>query len=604
MLNNLNLLAYFLLYEWVRVCVLGPDRKSMNFNISKSIKITVFIFLFLITSCLESGSVFGPTQTGISSNTGQDGGITNSASGDANNESGVEGISISPGEGSSDTNFDSGTDTLPTTAIPLPMLQSDKLLTYNNDSSGNFPVVAQAGAVTDFDEGDQIAISSTVFTAQEESIYSSFLVSTAHAAEDACANPDFHFCDIEADGSFECFVNPGMSPTSFYYTVVDENCDFKTETVVEDPVQENLLYLASVPTDVGIVEDDLFSLTDSKGVKVAEDGGKLKVFGNFQQNYQNFETTGGKISYASSDSLVATMNPVSGIELFPNTSGTIGTPKPIFTMFDTLPVIRSYTFLKPVNGIMYFGFEPEVATDEGYLMYATTEDLWNNVSYKKIWFTKNNDTDSSGHVINHTKTLAFDSVQLGAFTWTIVAFQDHEDIRIKAIKTLGMSISERLSGDIWKTTTEVDIEDIVVWYDDDVENILFAILDSMKNKVTLGRVNVNGIDPLKIFDNKSILVGENPRSMVYSKNSGKLYVLNQNDQSISVIPLMLDESTSVKFPEVSKVIYLSDSVPGKTISFRGNSIQIKEDVLVVSDEMIKALVLIDVSDEESNLADP
>lgn len=119
------------------------------------------------------------------------------------------------------------------------------------------------------------------------------------------------------------------------------------------------------------------------------------------------------------------------------------------------------------------------------------------------------------------------------------------------------------------------------------------MLDNANAKVWLGHYVTTGTRI--ISDSRAVAVGSNPIAMTYSADSGKLYVLNQGGQSVSVIPLMSDATTPIATAVVSDTISLADSVAGKTITFVPNSILLNANTLLIGDETTKAIVLVDVS---------
>ncbi|MBF0107546.1 MAG: hypothetical protein HQM16_19760, partial [Deltaproteobacteria bacterium] len=256
-----------------------------------------------------------------------------------------------------------------------------------------------------------------------------------------------------------------------------------------------------------------------------------------------------------------------------------------------------------LNGVIYCGMGETVAVNDAYLEAATTEEkmLYAKDGHKKIKIIAPEDG------LQLVKVLGFDSREIDGVPWTVVAFSDGKDVRVRAVLKDGKSddFDSRFGGKVWKSNANMDIKDMVFYHSQKDASVdsQFAILDSKNNKVWLGKFNVDtGV--VDMDNAKSITVGVNPQAMNYSESSGNLYVLNRDDENISVIPLKSDTKTVINEPMVSKTVDLANSVPGKTIDFAPNSFAMKGKDIFVADETTKALILVDITEQETPLSEP
>ncbi|MBF0106421.1 MAG: hypothetical protein HQM16_13980 [Deltaproteobacteria bacterium] len=519
----------------------------------------------------------------------------------------------------------------PMASLPLPELKKEKFLTFQSDSEGNVPIMAQAGAVENFEVGDKIAVSAEPITvelacneriiksslrgatwqspwstsviarseATRQSPWSGWLIKEAHAQTTTACSDEFTYCPINPDGSFECFVNPEASTEKLYYTVVDNNCIHVTDEVVEDVVQKNMLYIGAAPDDIKDVGNKLYSLANGNGVIASDNGSGYKMTGSYSDSYKTFDANGTALAYADTDSLVGVMGD-NGVQLLDYNAGTDMVTNPDVQITD--PNAKAYTFLRAMNGVLYYGIEQESAS-KGVLNFAVTGEKWRNWKHKEIIIT-DGDTDNQGNEIRHTRTLGFGDIKLvgDIFDWKVVVFSDGQGVRLRYIYSDGKRSADRFDGDIWKQESEVSIEDLIAYNGDGDKNIHFAMLDNRSQKVWIGEFNT--VSKASTMDDaNAVVVGNNPQAMTYSHSSGNLYVLNKDDQTVSVMPLMLDSTTPKSTPIISATIKLSDSVPGKSINFAANNLIKKDKQLVITDETTKALLLIDVGKYEDNLTE-
>ncbi|MBF0105833.1 MAG: hypothetical protein HQM16_10960 [Deltaproteobacteria bacterium] len=521
---------------------------------------------------------------------------------------------VEMGGNSASSNSSSGDEspTLPsetelaTPVAEIPSLPSslvkEFVIAYSPDQQGNIPVIGFEGAV-EYKAGYKIAVSTTaiepVVSCNEPTIIEKakdLVVPQAYAqseAQSVCESDGVECCDVQSNGSYECFLSlVNESVSEVYVAVVDESGNVGTP--VKDAIQKNLLYVGNTPDDIKDVNGELYSIADDNGVVARDDGSGMRVTGDYNLGYKTFDADGTALAYADTDSLVGVMGD-NGVQLLDYNAGTV-----IDTGEKAIdPNAKAYTFLRALNGVLYYGIEQESAS-KGVLNYAVTGEKWWPSRHKPIIIT-DGDTDTQGNEIRHTRTLGFGGVTVGTHNWRIVVFEDDTNIRIRAIEDTGHMPAWRLGGEIWKSASTVNVRDIASYHgDSETGEVNFAILDNKDSKVWLGDFDTNANNGT-IEDSKAVAVGKNPQSMVFSSKSGNLYVLNKDDQNISVIPLMSDAKTVIAKPVVTKTIKLADAVPGKTIDFKASAIILKDDKLIVTDETTKSLILIDNADNETVL---
>ncbi|MBF0105502.1 MAG: putative metal-binding motif-containing protein [Deltaproteobacteria bacterium] len=581
------------------------------------------IFFTLLYSCTGPSRIFTvSTQDGAVPEKNNSG-ISSETENNNNTVSEIDGSGNNP-----DLEPSMGTELEPSTpaiSIYEPSLKKEKFLIFQNDQQGNVPVIAQAGAVENFEAGDQIAVSAEIFVAElackalsphspllplREKVaagrmrgglsgITDILIPTAHAQTTNTCTDDFTYCPIADDGSYKCFVNQGVSTEKLYFTVVDSACNPATAVVVEDSVQGNVFYNAGAQTDTKVVGDSVYTVANGKAVKLAynDTDERWGVAGNYDVGYRAFDANGTKLAYGDNDALIGVLNP-DGVQLFDVTGDVVTNTGETGCMANDL---RKPVLMKSLNGVIYCGMGETVAVNDAYLEAATTEEkmLYAKDGHKKIKIIAPEDG------LQLVKVLGFDSREIDGVPWTVVAFSDGKDVRFRAIEDDGHFGKAKWISDVWKESAQVSIKEISFYQgqQNDSDYSKFAILDSKSNKVWFGKANINS-GAFVLDKNDYVAVGKSPQSMQFSETSGNLYVLNREDKNISVIPLKSDTATAIDKPAVKKTINIAESVPGKTINFAPNSFAIKNKNLFVADETTKALILVDITEQETQLPDP
>ncbi|MCP5463985.1 MAG: hypothetical protein H7A33_03075 [Deltaproteobacteria bacterium] len=177
------------------------------------------------TSILSGGSSSSTSGTTDSADIGGPSIGAGSPVNSAEDDLGTDSSSDIPGESNVD-----GTD-LPHGGIAIPRLESSSLVAYAPDSSDYVPVVGSEGTVEDFESGSMLVVSEESLGAELASVEFMSLRATkergnpgwiqmattlapspwslaprsAHAASDICSEGSNHCCEINSDGSFECY---------------------------------------------------------------------------------------------------------------------------------------------------------------------------------------------------------------------------------------------------------------------------------------------------------------------------------------------------------------------------------------------------------------
>ena len=519
----------------------------------------------------------------------------------------------------------------PTVSIPigsleggddtLPSLSTTNTVAYAQDGEGNFPVGGGAGTVTDFATTDQVALSTEPLSADlasssvipakagiQSQLYklsSISLFNEAHANTNICANENVTCCPINSNGGWDvCYLNTGsVSPANIYYTVVDENGNAYDDSV-EDTIQGNLLYAGNTPQDiVSLTDGTSYVVTNDMAIKLDQNSdGHTQVQGDYNNHYENFVSEGSKVSYDSTNALMGVMNVNDGVNLFTVSSGVVRDTGITASVSDAL----SYTVVKGVNDMLLYATEHEAKTEayvevanssmSSYSSYHSSSSSISRIQYLSCTDPSSAskcDLDDAGNPIYSTKVLAVDSITYDLNVYTVVAFVDDQDnVRIKFAKKDGLTSVERF-GDTFATTfIPSAIKEISIYHtqSSSSDNSKLAILDNENNRVVFGEFNAS-TQTVNIDTANSVSVGSNPVAMKLYNN--RLYVLNNTDQSVSVMRLFEDDgATPLSTPEVVATALLNDQLSGKTLSFNPNSLDVKNGKVIVSDATNKSLVLI------------
>jgi hypothetical protein len=505
---------------------------------------------------------------------------------------------------------DSGTATEPESApvatMPGAYLQGGSLA-FKSDSGDNVPVVGLENAIADFADGDQVIISDIELEAEVACLekgspafaqgygaaslvkkISNLVISEAHAEETAasiCDDEDKKCCPIQDDGSFECFYPlVDQSVASVFISVVDEDGNYVTDEVTEETIQPNLMYVQNAPSDVAALDGSLFSLGNSKGTSfVTDTESELRV-----DEYEKFEAEGSKLGFSSNDDLVGVLDDAAGIRLYDKAGDDITDTGEIASDESA----SSYTFMRTHHNVIYYGFEQE-ANLVGYIDAAARIGEEEDGDHDPIMITTGDDG------IFHTKTLAY-THKIGIMfdDYTSFAFvDDSSNIRLRTIK--GDGTATRYDGAIWKTTEEASVKDLVSYYDDDSDKIYLAVLDNSFSKLYVGNFSI-ATETTTLGTELSL--GSTPTGMVYSENSGKLYILNQGSKNINIVKLMEYSNSPLNSPTMT-TIELDDYITGlaeKGITLSPNSVSFTPagDSLVVGDATTRGVIEVDISELE------
>lgn len=549
-------------------------QKNMSKKVLASIVLTL---VFILTSACQPGMQGGP---GFNQ---------------ANSPEHLDGIQINDGSAS------------PMAEIPLPSNAPsiDTQLSINSaqDGMGNIPSNSQAGTVSDFATGDQVALSTQPYTPESASLsrtersylatkFPSFFA-PAHADTDICANEDVACCPINADGSWDnCYLNTGTeTPANLYLTVVNHEGVVQSASV-SDVVLSNLNWLATEPTDIVTTSSGgVYAKTEETVIASTTDStGATAVQGDYSDTspYVNMYSQGTEIALSSS-SYVGTLSQ-DGVYLYDVRGTEVNT---LDTSSITGHTVISFSKINKLDtfGESFFGIEEEAMNSAKLFAWNTSSTSRGASSSSNNITIIDGDTDDSGTTMEHIKTLAFDSTEISGTPYTAVAYIDGvNNTNIRIIKGRGNYASERFGlPDDLEITPSTNIKDILLYNESSSNAVKIALLDADNQKVHIGEADVSA-QTLSFPESKSIDVGSNPVGMSIDSTTGNLFVANAGDQTISVISLFNSDGTARTTPAVFETINLPDLFSGKSISFNLNTITLDSSKIYLGDTTHKSMI--------------
>lgn len=513
-------------------------------------------------------------------------------------------------------------EAMPPVSIPAPTLQSNLTLAYNaaaGTETGYVPYIGTPGAA-DPGEGNQVLVSADVITAQLETpqfppfkkgglggILTTF-ISIAHAEpasmdvlpelpEDLsiCNVVGNTCCPINPDGSFECYLPTDMSIEQIYAAVITP--DGEVGAPVEEAVHANLLWVAAKPSVSKPVVDKIYSLVEGKMVKTQLSDGNWRVTGDQNNGYEDFAASGNSFGFDSMNNLFGVLDAGDGIGLY-HLDPLLGTVQWLETA--TSARAADYTVIKYVNENLLYGILEKTAQNNARIFYAL--DDFDALKYgldetfgNSIEFIKSDDKSAEGIDLTHSRTITFD---VDADGYVLVVFEDEDGaIRIR----MSDGDENRFGREISLAGTHEFI-DIQIFHKNtsatDYGKAL--LLDRPSNRLWIVEYNHKIIFPpppdfnfeIKSFS-KSVDLGENknPQAFVLNSDKTKAYVINQGDETLTVVDLTKDIPESM----VTATIQLADYVPDKQLTYIPNSITYKDGHLFVGSEGIRGQLVINTS---------
>ncbi|MBF0106918.1 MAG: putative metal-binding motif-containing protein [Deltaproteobacteria bacterium] len=492
-----------------------------------------------------------------------------------------------------------------TPAASLPLPEARKQVAVSPDQNDSMAVVGFEGAA-EYKAGYKIAVSTTaiepVVSCNEPTIFEKakeMLMPRAYAqseAQSVCESDGVGCCDVNPDGSYECFLSLVNESVSEVYVALIDDFGNVSNPVIEQ-VRGNLKYVREKPTDVAVVGDDVYTVTDGKIVRVGYDSTteNFKTAGDKDTGYKEAETVGTQIVYYpnATQDVLAVRNETGGICLNAKTS--TGTENCTSETIKTVDGAEKYSVLKYANGIGYVG----VRVQEGSATNAASVfDVCEGIGlcgHNDINTRNDFDyiTDSDG--LSFRETIAFD---INKNNKGIFVFKDADNkIRIRFSDGLN-----RFGGKTEFTgVASIDVKDIKL-----ISDTKALMLDGTNNKVWQIEIDENNETVTHVLNSavNGVAVGKKPVSMQFNSDMSRAYVLNETDETVDVINLKnSDNSVRVK-PEVVATKNLKDALSGKTLDIAPKAMVIEKNQIVVASEALKSLVFVDKDNiVEAELAD-
>lgn len=553
----------------------------------------IFGFLLFLARCtgtsgiseLGGDSLSGDTTSGTTDSSGD----TDSSSG-SSEESGSSGSS---GEG----------EAVPGVSFPGPTLRIDEskavlaAVDPADDGVHYLPwvfypdsVVPDSGTLTDLDtDGDGIVNNMRVAVS---------LAAITDTSTPVCEQTGIACCDILTDGSSACYLPDGTNDMTLYAQVVDTSAN-TVGSAIEATPNTNFLFLATAPKSLVATKTvsgtdatyPLWSLTDGIGVGIDFADGVFEVMGNFTENYLNFEASGDQLDYDPNTNYFGTRNSTEGIYLY-EFDGRTAEYKCTRTDDDA----EEYTFVKRTSdGQLRFGAKFTTATGATYLLNALDDSVSADGSTcdpdpssdERIQFL-NSDFAVDGITELKAKSIIAADVDDNSTPTAIVVFEDDSGTyRVRMSNPTIRTGGARKGGES-ALTGSYDFKDLVIYQSqngtDPTTNAgKYLLLDAHNNTVWVGTYFVDPASPFtddSITDTldsstSAVTVGTNPSSIVLNDDKTVAYVLNADDNTISVLPLKDSSGTVKSVSEIQsgiQTINLTDYLSGKDITLTPNEL--------------------------------
>ncbi len=600
--------------RWPGTCIIGCGDgfyikrgvSLMNKNYFKLILLT-FIFSTAIAGC--SGSV-GTAGSGSEVSASTNGGVSKAGS------------SGSTGGSATGQAF-----------VPPPAVTKGNVVVSNADSQGDVPVVGYEGAVdSDYateSTGYKVVVStselSTTSTAsltkhQRKTLLArlSDYITSAFADSLSVSPPssicgdddtsatnnggtDYSCCDIDNTGGFECFY-PGTNDDTFYVYVTDGT---NLSEVVSDTVNKSLLYYAQNPKDITTGPSYLASgaigsllvLGQDRVLSIIDAVGTFMMAGKHSSTYEiGAAVNTDQLAYDSTNLYLAkrSSNVDDGIlyDLVSST-GTDFLTNIGAAMVDDTEKYNKVKFAS--DGKLRFirkNSTPDELKQENIYYVLDTEDSTENIKFY-------DNSDSGWADIEVKDTIAFD---VDATTgYAVVLFKDGDgNYRMRLAD--GSGGDYRYGGDVVSGLSG-DFIDMQIYHDNssssvngkalllDQDNNRVGVISYSKQSKTIG---ISDSDWISLGD------GKNPVALTLNAEKDTAYVLNQGDNTVSVIKLKSIIGKPLAVPAISvKEISLSDYMAGKDVKFTSNSLAYHYNkdgnYLIVGASDLKGGIIVDLS---------
>jgi len=542
---------------------------------------------------------------------------------------------------------DTGTTNLEPEGESLPLsflngVDSAFTMTYNDTSSATVPVILYAGAVDgDYTNSNYQVIASTDPIEPVSALnsprpdagrgqahhrwarergFASWLISSAYADTTftQCSNPNTTCCPIAADGSAQCYLAlTNSSVAQVYVAVIDATGNVSPSNT--ETIHANALWLASAASDVTISNGSITAVTNDIAITAKLNDTNWSVQGDHTNNYLSWanDSADGETSFGSQFDFNPSTNTVcNGFGVLNSTDG---------IHFHRLSTDSTVTYEETVN-------RPSDATEFTAIKYTANNNLMyavqKNSTEASIYHVFESDgesdnglascdpTPSSGETsdikflqssdgITHSKTIAFDTVTLNTDgndkDYALALFTNSSGKYFLRMGTYYLYTTTTFGTPLGNTLDFSGLTDLMIYYDQtDATNVgKAALLDSTNNKiwivnydVTKNRVNFN--------TNHFVSVGIHPSAMVLNDDKSKMYVMNYDDGTVSVLSL-LDGTTARTTPTVTATFDLKATYfPDKNVTLHPNKIKYYNDQLIISCEGLKGMLIVNTSDIVEN----
>lgn len=491
-------------------------------------------------------------------------------------------------------------------SLPISYIDGSQLFAPANDAEGLFPVVTFAEAIVwnsastpqdadgdGFYDDSYVAVSTdaaALTTASTEAQWhGAQFFKTAFAATSAV-----QLCPISTANTVECFFDPkSVTPTQLHLALSTGTGVLFSEVITET-VQDKMYYLRNAQSDVLYANNSLYAIADTHGVEVAPDATGLHshVTGDHTNDYEAFAAEGDSLIYDAANNFFATLNTTTGVTLEQRLAESVWYNADLFTNSEA----TTYTVFKPYGDTIYYGIAKESDNEaflynlyEGTSHYSNTSDLL----YEHLCFVAPGDLDAHGQQITHTETVHFD---FNSERHALVVFKNGEG---QWLLRSTNNAAQKVGGKRPLSSPVVDTLDLrsIEFFGNDRA----LILDNLNKRLWLV-----GFDPANEILTQTLRdfvpLGNNPVDLILNANEDRAYVLNVDDESISVVNLANGDGSKRYDPQVIATFYTN--LPGKNFKIKPNTMTLSDTALYIGSQNTKAILEIPLAQiSEVTIAD-
>jgi len=441
-------------------------------------------------------------------------------------------------------------------SLPLSFLSGDVnsafTATYAPDSSGHDPIIGFAGSVdtssmTDsngdgYADGYFVATSDSSLEETTARNWSWIFMSTAHAETTnmICSRSGVMCWPITMTGEFEAYP----SAASQHYIYITDGT--KISTGITATPNTHLLWLAKAPKEITngptnfTYEDNsanvFWALTQDIGAAIVETDYVFKVVGSHGDNYKMFDASGTtQLAYDSGNHKLGSNILNSGLPIDSFTATDLVSTAFSLDGTTTVPDTEIYNKVKyTVDGKLRFVRKPNSGKGIENIYYAL------NSSTDEITFFDDStwsETTLLG-ISAVTNTIAFDVESSGT---GLVLFEANDSLRFRmaygahrygGTSALGITCTYDSDG-------LCNYRDLQIYRENSstTEYGRALLLDKDNNRVGSVRYNYQDGTGSAVITWIALGIGKTPVSMVLNGDKSKAYVLNQGDDTVSVLTL-------------------------------------------------------------------